>query len=173
MGSWSGRSLQVAYSCTKVPLLLAASTVVCIPNFFVVNTVLGLRGDFQAAFRGVLASQATLGISLAALSPLIALLYVSGCSYPLATLTNGAAFLMATLAGQWTLTRHYRPLIARDPRHRIGLVGWLALYQFVSIQLAWSLRPFIGSPDFDTTFLREDSWTNAYVDAVQAMLMAL
>ncbi len=173
MGTWSGRPLQVFYSLTKVPLLLGAATLVCLPNFFVVNTLLGLREDFHAALRGVLASQATLGISLAALSPLIGLIYVSGCSYPLATLTNGAAFLTATLAGQWTLARHYRPLVERDPRHRVGLVGWLVLYQFVSIQLAWSLRPFIGSPDFATTYFREDSWTNAYVDAVQAMLMAL
>ncbi len=173
MGAWSERSLQVLYSMTKVPLLLAAATIVCLPNFFVVNTVLGLREDFHAAFRGVLASQATLGITLAALSPLIGVIYLSGCSYPMATLSNGAAFLVATLAGQWTLARHYRPLIQRNPRHRVGLVGWLLLYQFVSIQLAWSLRPFIGSPDYDTTFFREGSWTNAYVDAVRAMLMAL
>ena len=90
MGTWSERPLQIVYSMTKVPLLLVAATVVCLPNFFVVNTLLGLL-----------------------------------------------------------------------------------LYQFVSIQFAWSLRPFIGSPDFATTFFREDSWTNAYVDAVRAMLMAL
>ncbi|MFT5735552.1 MAG: hypothetical protein ACI8WY_004239, partial [Planctomycetota bacterium] len=38
---------------------------------------------------------------------------------------------------------------------------------------AWSLRPFIGSPNIKTSFFREGSWTNAYVDAVQAMMMAL
>ncbi len=173
MGTWSERPLQVLYSMTKVPLLLVAATIVCLPNFFIVNTLLGLRDDFHAAFRGVLAGQATLGITLAALSPLIAVVYLSGCSYPVATLSNGAAFLIATLAGQWTLARHYRPLIERNPRHRIGLVGWLLLYQFVSIQLAWSLRPFIGSPNIKTSFFREGSWTNAYVDAVQAMMMAL
>ncbi|MEM8711695.1 MAG: hypothetical protein AAGG01_12135 [Planctomycetota bacterium] len=74
---------------------------------------------------------------------------------------NGAAFLAATLAGQWVLSRHYRPLIERAPRHRICLVSWLLLYQFVSIQLAWSLRPFIGDPAVETTFFRIESWTNA------------
>lgn len=173
MGAWSERPLQIAYSMTKVPLLLVAATLVCLPNFLVVNTLLGLREDLKDAFRGVLAGQATLGITLAALSPLIAVVYLSGCSYPMATLSNGLAFLIATLAGQWTLARHYRPLIQKNTRHRVGLVGWLLLYQFVSIQLAWSLRPFIGSPDFATTYFRTDSWTNAYVDAVRAMMMAL
>ncbi len=173
MGTWSTRPLQVVVSGLKVPLLLAGTTLVCLPNFFVLNTILGLRDDFGAALRGVLTAQATLALVLAGLAPLTGFVYLAGCSYPMATLTNGAAFLTATLGGQWTLARHYRRLIERDPKHRICLIAWIILYQFVAIQLAWSLRPFIGSPDLETMFFRPDSWTNAYVDAVRAMQSAV
>ena len=62
-----------------------------------------------------------------------------------------------------TLARRYRPLVARNPRHRAALRAWLFLYVFVAIQLAWVLRPFIGSPRVPTQFLREDAWSNSYV----------
>lgn len=173
MGLWSQRPLQVLFSAIKVPLLLGTSSLLCLPSFFAFNTAFGLRDDFGAACRGLVSAQATFAVVLVALAPLTAFVYASGCSYPSATLTNGAAFLFALLAAQFTLARHYRPLIAKDKRHRLTLSAWLALQMFVSIQVGWTLRPFIGWPAVDTTFFREGAITNAYVDAVQAMLTAL
>lgn len=171
LGSWSTRWEQMLFSAIKVPILLTFTGVVCLPSFYVGNTVLGLRDDFVRACRGLLAAQATLAIALASLSPVTAFLYASKVSYAGATLTNGVMFLGALLASQVTLARHYRPLIARNPKHKVTLVAWMLLFQFVAIQLAWTLRPFIGSPGMVTEFLRPESFTNAYVDAVEAMLM--
>ena len=58
-------------------------------------------------------------------------------------------------------------------RHRVGQVSWVVLYVFVAIQLAWVLRPFVGSPNIPTRFFREEAWSNAYVvvaDLVWRML---
>lgn len=173
MGTWSERWSQVVYSGLKAPLLLGGTTLICLPNFLVLGAVLGLRDDLEAALRGVLTSQATVGLALGSVAPLTGFVYACGCSYAGATFANGVCFLGATLAGQWTLARHYRPLIQKNPRHRIALFAWVLLYQFVAIQLAWSLRPFIGDPAAPTTFLRSESWTNAYVDAGSAMRMFL
>lgn len=163
MGSFGARAAQTTYSALKVPLLLGFATVVCLPNFYVVNALLGLRDDFPAAFRGVLAAQTTVSVVLAALAPVTAFTYVAGVSYDVAVLLNGAAFAVAAAGGQLVLLRHYRVLIARDPRHRIGRAAWLVLYCFVAVQLAWVLRPFVGSPSKETSFFREDAWSNAYV----------
>jgi len=50
MGTYGGvggeRIWQVVYSGVKVPLLLLATFVLSLPSFFVLNTLLGLRGDF-------------------------------------------------------------------------------------------------------------------------------
>lgn len=170
MGAFAGRPLQCVYSGLKVPLLLACSTLVCLPSFFVLNTLLGLRDDFGAALRGILAAQATVAVVLAALAPVVVLAYASTDDYRQAILVNGVMFALATVGGQRTLDRHYRPLIARDRRHRLGRWMWMVLYVFVAIQLAWVLRPFVGSPGLDVAFFRAEAWSNAYVVVLRDVL---
>jgi hypothetical protein len=69
--------------------------------------------------------------------------------------------LSALVAGQIALIRGYAPLVRRNPVHRELLVAWLVLFTFIGIQLAWVLRPFIGSPGKPTQFFREGAWGNA------------
>jgi hypothetical protein len=76
---------------------------------------------------------------------------------------NGMMFAIASLTAQWLLRQYYRPLIARNPHHRRLLWGWLIVYTFVAIQMAWLLRPFVGAPKLEVRFLRPDAWDNAYV----------
>jgi len=163
MGLFDVRALQALYSGMKVPLLLVVSSVICLPSFYVLNTVLGLRDDFVPALRGVISAQATMAVALASLAPMPLFLYAGSSNYDFALLFNGGMFLVAAIAGQVTLARHYRPLIEKSPRHRIGRVAWLVLYVFVAIQMAWVLRPFLGSPSLPTTFFREEAWDNAYI----------
>jgi hypothetical protein len=172
MGSYGGRVLQSLYSASKVPLLLGVSSLLCLPSFFVVNCLLGLRADFAAACRGLLSAQAALAVCLAALAPAIVVAYLSIERYQQTTLANGLAFAVATLGGQLALSRHYAPLIRANPRHRLARRLWLLLYVFVAIQMAWVLRPFIGAPGLPTRFFREDAWSNAYVELVKAMRAA-
>lgn len=164
MGSFGLRPEQAFYSGVKVPLLLACSSVVVVPSFLVLNTVMGLRDDLPRALRGVFSAQATVALTLAALAPVTAFTYVSGVAYDDAILLNGVVFAIATVAGQTTLSRHYRPLIAANPLHRVGRFAWVSLYVFVAIQLAWVLRPFVGNPRIETRFFREGAWSNAYVE---------
>src|SRR6185295_6444086 len=49
------RALMVLYAAAKVPLLIFATSAVCLPGFFVLTTVLGLRDDFGRAIRAILA----------------------------------------------------------------------------------------------------------------------
>jgi len=169
MGLYQLRPLQALYSGLKVPLLLFVATIVCLPNFFVVNTVIGLRDDLPAALRGILSAQGTLAICLVALAPITAFIYVSDIGYQTAKVANGLMFALASAAGQVTLARHYRPLLAKDRRHMVGLVCWLLLYIFVAVQFAWVLRPFIGRPGLDVTFFREGAWGNAYLEVLRAI----
>jgi hypothetical protein len=169
MGLYQLRPLQALYSGLKVPLLLFVATIVCLPNFFVVNSVLGLRDDLAAAVRGILSAQGTMAICLLGLAPITAFIYFSDIEYQTAKVANGLMFALASVAGQVTLARHYRPLLAKDRRHMVGLVGWLLLYIFVAVQFAWVLRPFIGRPDMDVTFFREGAWGNAYIEVLRAI----
>lgn len=163
MGAFDGRPLQAAYSAIKVPLLLLATLALSLPSYFVINTLVGLRSDFPAAMRAIVASQAALTIILAALAPLTVLWYASSSHYHAAILFNAAMFAVASASAQVALGRAYRPLIARSPKHRWLLRTWIFIYAFVGIQMGWSLRPFIGSPEIPVRFFRGGDVENAYV----------
>jgi len=164
------RLLQIAYSAVKLPFLLGATTLVCLPGFFVLNTALGLRADWPAALRAILAGQAALSISLLSLAPVTRFVYFSTTSYQHAHLANFGAFTAATLAGHFAMRRAYRPLVRRRPLHRAALFAWVILYAFVGIQMGWMLRPFIGAPGVETAFFRDEPFSNAYV--IVARLLA-
>lgn len=173
MGTFGGWRWQILYSALKIPLLIATCTVVCLPTFFVLHLLLGIGDDFGTAIRGILAGQASVAICLAALAPATMFFYASITDYELAVLGNGAPFLLATIAGQLTLSRHYAPLIARDDRHVLTRNAWMFLYVFIAIQSAWVLRPFVGAPDLPVRFFREEAWDNAYVRIFRAFLRVL
>ena len=177
MGLFGGlhgrRALQPVYSGAKVPVLLLVTFCLSLPSFFVLNSVLGVRADFGHVLHALVASQAVLTVVLASLAPLTAFWYVSSPDYDAALLFNAAVFAAASLAAQWTLRRAYRPLVARNPRHRLLLRVWLVIYAFVGIQMAWVLRPFVGDPHTPVGFFRREAWGNAYVELARTAARAL
>ncbi len=157
----------VLFAAIKVPLLILFTTSICVPAYFVANTLLGLREDFARAMRAVLSGQAALTITLASFAPIVRVGYVSGLTHGQAQLFNAGLFGVATGVAQMVMLRHYRALIhgtgARGGRHRAMLWFWIALYVFVGIQSGWIMRPFIGRPGLEVAFFRSDAFTNAYV----------
>jgi hypothetical protein len=171
MGTFELRSaerlLQVLFSATKVPILLLVTFALCLPSFFVINTLLGLRDDFGRAMRALLVTQCALTLVLLAMAPFTAFWYVSSGDYPRAILFNAAMFAVASIAAQRVLRREYAPLLAREPKHRQMVRLWLAMYAFVGIQMGWMLRPFIGRPTLPVRFFRENAWGNAYQEVLE------
>ena len=173
MGAHSGSILQMLLSACKVPMLIMISTCLCLPSLFMLATVGGLRDDLRGIVRAVFASQATVAVTLCQLAPLLIVFYVSTNNYEAIKAFNAGLFLLASIAGQVTLQKHYAVLVRRDPRHVWGQRVWLVLYILVTIQLAWLLRPFIGSPGMDVQIFRESAWGNAYVELLQSLVRAL
>jgi hypothetical protein len=167
IGGHSQWQLQIIYSAAKVPLLLTVAFAISLPSFFVLNTLLGLRRDFSQALRAVVATQAGLAVILASLAPLTVFFYASSADHNEALLFNGAMFAIASFSAQWLLRQYYRPLIAGNSRHRWILWGWLTVYTLVAIQMAWLLRPFVGTPTLDVAFVRPEAWDNAYVKVLE------
>jgi hypothetical protein len=171
MGTFSAtspeRALQIIYSAVKVPLLLLVTFTVALPSFFVMNTLMGTRAEFRQAIEALITTQAGLTIVLASLAPFTGLWYCSVGDYNWAILFNGLMFAIASFTAQVVLRRLYAPLIRKNPRHRALLRIWLGIYIFVAIQMAWVLRPFVGSPLSETRFFREGAFSNAYVFVFQ------
>lgn len=162
----------IAYAAIKVPLLILTTTLICLPGFFIFNTVAGVRADFRRAMLAILSGQASLTVALASLAPITAFAYISGVSHRGALLFNALMFSLATAAAQVVMIRRYRPLLADSHRgraHRAMLATWLILYIFVGVQMGWVLRPFVGHPDMAVAFFRQDSFTNAYVEIARLL----
>jgi len=159
-----GRFHQLLYVAVKVPVLLLVSFALCLPSFFVVNTVVGLRRDFAKVLRAIIAAQSCVALVLACLAPVTILFYLSTTDYAAALNFNGAIFAVAALGAQVVVRRYYASLIAASPRHRILMYFWFFLYLFVAMQMAWILRPFVGNPYDPVSFFREEAWGNAYVE---------
>lgn len=173
LGSFAGftgeGAKQSIFAAVKVPLMIAATTFLSLPTFFVFHTLLGLRDDFGTAMRAVLRSQGATAIVLASFAPYIALWYASTTSYYEAIFVNGLCFLAAGVSSQVVLRRGYAELIARNRLHRWMIPLWLSVYCFTAVQMAWVLRPFVGYPGLKTTFLRDGDWGNAYVAVAQTV----
>jgi len=177
MGSYAGitadRWLHLIYTACKVPILLGATFVLSWPSFAVANYVLGLGSDLKEALKVMLSCQAVVALTLASLSPFTALWYFSIRDYKMALLFNAAIYCVASLAGQYAIRRSYQRFILRNKRHRLMLWVWLVVYSFVGIQLAWVLRPFVGSPTELVQFIRTEELSNAYVRIAELLWAAV
>ena len=59
-----------------------------------------------------------------------------------------------------------RKMSGQDVTARAVLSSWLAGNLFLGAQLAWNLRPFIGSPHLAVQFLRDDPLRGNFYQAV-------
>jgi hypothetical protein len=177
MGTFGGvrsdQALQVLYSAVKVPMLLTITFGLSLPFFYVINALLGLAGDFRKSVAALVATQAAVSVLLASLAPLTAFWYATSADYLAAITTNGVMFGVASLGAQRVLAKHYRPLVLANPRHRWALRVWFGVYAFVAIQLAWILRPFVGDPNAEVQFFRDEAFGNAYLVVLRVVWTAL
>ena len=154
------------FGAIKVPMLFGITMLLAVPSFYVVSALRGVSNDFPKVFALLLDYQLLVALLLAALAPITALVNattpVSG--YLAVQFWNSFAFLLAASIAQLKFAAQARQLVARDSRHRLLLRMWSVLYAFIGIQMAWTLRPFIGQPGQAISFFRPGKLDNAYVE---------
>ena len=157
------------FSAIKVPFFLAFAAGLCVPAMRVLYSLWGLGSEWPRAVRALASGQAAFAAILASLAPFTLVFYASGASYRGALMWNVALFALAGIAAQGVVRARLRELLRADARHaKLWQIGF-ALWCFVAIQLAWNLRPFVGSPDVAPAFLRGDAFTNAYLGLWNAL----
>lgn len=180
MGSWSaggeGRIWLIPFAAIKVPLVILTTTLICLPGYFVLSTVLGLRSEFRAALAAIAAGQAGTTLALASLAPITRFIYVGGIGHAGALVLSAGMFTLAAAAGYAVMLRRYRPLLGNRitaRKHRLMLIAWITMYIFVGIQMGWMLRPFVGTPGMAVKFLRPEPFSNAYVAVAKIVVQSV
>ena len=78
--------------------------------------------------------------------------------------TGSIAF--AGIAANVRLLQLLRELSGSAGAARKVLFAWLAGNLLLGSQLAWNLRPFVGSPGLPVQFLRDDPFNGSFYEAI-------
>jgi hypothetical protein len=146
-GAYSGPA-QAVSAAIKLPFLFFATFLVCFPAFFIVQVLVGSRLRLRQVVVLVVGALALTSILLAAFVPITAFFLVTGANYYFQHLLNIAIAGIAGVFGMYAL--HDGLSVVCDkrgvyPRKALTIMrAWAVLFAFVGIQLAWTLRPFLG-----------------------------
>lgn len=168
LGGWQGRVLAV-YVAVKLPLVLVLTTALTLLLAFVGARVLGL--DLALLEVAVLTASAlaVASVLLAALAPVAGFLeWACPPPSPEARLTHNLLYLLHTgfvglsgLAGCGVLWRGLARAVAGaagGPRRaRRAFALWVVAFALVGGEVAWALRPFVGSVFEPVAFVRADA----------------
>jgi hypothetical protein len=88
-------------------------------------------------------------------------------------LTHVGAIAAAGVIANRRLLDLLKRLSGRDSTARAVFFCWLVGNLFLGAQLAWNLRPFIGSPTLAVEFLRPDPLRGNFYEAVWRALCHL
>jgi hypothetical protein len=146
-GSYSGAA-QAVSAAIKLPFLFFATFMICFPAFFVVQVLVGSRLRLEQVAVLVFGALALTSVLLAAFVPITAFFLISGANYYFQHLLNIAIAGVAGIFGMYALHEGLSLVCEKRgvyPRKALTIMrAWALLFAFVGIQLAWSLRPFLG-----------------------------
>ncbi len=157
--------VQALISAVKFPALFLFSGLVCLPTLYYFSILFGSQIRFLQTITLILSAQAVSAVLLLGFAPISALFWLSGAqALFLVALNAGILGLAVTLGliflvqGVLYVQEAYPPdsttfstwiwirLLVKGATRSLVLIGWLAIYGLVSVQLSWMLRPFFGVP---------------------------
>ena len=160
-GSWTGlyamTFVQLLASAIKAPLLLLGTTLVCFPTFFMVQYVLAPRAlSLRAALLLQASTVAVIGVTWAVVALPCSLFLASSEDYSAAKWLVALVAAFGGMLGMLWFARGFRNATSSATRSGsfVLLLPYCVLYGLVGTQLAWSLRPFLGSPSAGFTLFR-------------------
>jgi hypothetical protein len=166
LGKWHGARLAL-YCAIKLPLVLILTTLITIAFSWVAALLLGVPLRFAQVAVLNLLTLATASLLLASLIP-VAWLFTQAAPPPTTAsrTAHNLLYLMHTgivaLCGAggmrllWTALGRVAP---RRARLLPVYVLWFTTFALVGGEVAWALRPFVGSvsADYPVVFLRKDA----------------
>jgi hypothetical protein len=174
LGIWRA-PLQALYTAIKFPLLIFLT---CAGNAVLngmLAHILGSGLSFRQTFMAILMSFAIAAIILAGFSPITLFIWFNApplgsttaiFGHSLMLLSHVCAIAFSGVMANRRLFSLLRKVSGSEATAHAVLLSWLTGNLFLGAQLAWNLRPFIGSPDLPVQFLRGDPLRGNFYEAV-------
>jgi hypothetical protein len=165
--SWA----QALSSAVKLPALYLITLIICFPTLYFFNILFGSRKTFGQHFAMLLTAVSVISVLLFSFAPITLFFLISTDNYQFYKLLNVVIFAVTGFIGVKFLYQGMQRLSKEDEEGletRMNILRfWLILYAFVGTQLAWTLRPFFGSPGAAFELFRQMQG-NFYLDIVKA-----
>ncbi|MDA1275727.1 MAG: actin-binding WH2 domain-containing protein [Verrucomicrobia bacterium] len=158
--------LQMVSTAVKVPLLFLLSVAVCYPVLFIVIVLMGSRLSFLQAFALILLALTLNSVLLASCAPIVLFFIFTGSDYDFVKLLHVLIFAFSGAWAMKALSQGLRIMCEKSdlyPKQAIKILQvWILVFGLVGTQMAWSLRPFVGSPELTFQLFRADQEGNFY-----------
>ncbi len=170
MGSYNG-FLQSLVTGLKIPCLIFLSLIICFPALFVIQYMIGSTMTFWQMANIILSGFVVFSTIALSFAPIVVFFMITSENYAFLKLLHVAIFVFS---GVFTIRTIIRGLsYSCEKKNIYPKLGmsifkiWIIILAFVSSQLAWNLRPFVGSRDlpFELFRVRE---SNFYVAVIQS-----
>lgn len=158
MGSYNGW-LQSIVTGIKIPVLIMLSLFICFPALYVIQSMIGstmtISQMANIIFSGIFVFS-TIALSF---GPIVIFFMITSDSYSFLKLLHVAILTFSGIFAVRTIIHGLKYSCERKnlyPRLGLGIFKiWVFILAFVSSQLAWNLRPFVGSRELQFELFRE------------------
>src|SRR5664280_1913223 len=170
MGSYNG-FLQSMVSGIKIPCLIFLSLLICFPALFVIQYMIGSTLTIYQMANIILSGFFVFSTISLSFAPIVIFFMITSDNYSFIKLLHVAIFVFSGIFAVKTITEGLT--FSCEKKNIYPKLGmkifkiWVVILAFVSSQLAWSLRPFVGERKLPFEWFRARE-SNFYVAVIQS-----
>jgi hypothetical protein len=170
MGSFNG-VLQSMVTGIKIPCLLLLSLMICFPALYVIQYMIGSTMSVYQMTNIILSGFIVFSTIALSFAPIVVFFMITGGNYSFLKLLHVSIFTFAGIFAVKTIINGLTYSCEKKNIYpRLGLKVfriWIIILAFVSSQLAWNLRPFVGDKGLPFELFRKRE-SNFYVAVINS-----
>ncbi|MBC8098826.1 MAG: actin-binding WH2 domain-containing protein [Armatimonadetes bacterium] len=165
--------LQMGSSAFKLPILFLITLIICVPSLYFFNLLFGSRQTLGQNIALIMTAVTTTAVLLVSFAPVSLFFLSTAGGYDFIKLLNVGVFAISGMMGVYFLRQGFGASVdAENPEGRGArrslFIAWVILYAFVGMQMAWTLRPFIGAPNRSFEIVRQSTNSNFYENVLKS-----
>jgi hypothetical protein len=171
MGSYNG-FLQSIVTGIKVPCLIFLSLLICFPALYVIQYMIGSTMTLSQMANVILSGFIVFSTIALSFAPIVIFFMITSDNYSflkilhVAIFTFSGIFAVKTIISGLTFSCEKKNIYPKLGMRIFKI--WIVIFAFVASQMAWNLRPFVGSRDLPFELFRARE-SNFYVAVIQSV----
>lgn len=171
MGSFNGYH-QSLVTAVKIPCLILLSLLICFPALFVIQYMIGSTMTLFQMSNIILSGFLVFSTIMLSFAPIVVFFMITSDNYAFLKLLHVAIFAFSGIFLVKTIVKGL--IYSCEKKNVYPKVGmnifaiWIIIFAFVSSQLAWNLRPFVGSRELPFELFRPRQG-NFYIAVIQSV----